>query len=423
MRKNYILDTSTIIYDPECFRVFNGNNVIIPIKVLEELDKVKTRTDFGGANSRRAIRNIDEYFKEANPSEGVDIGKDIYLSIDNSNKRDVRFDREENDDVILSCASRYKDSILVSKDIAMRLRAKSFGLKAQDYTNDKLILEANDIYKGYRNMTLEENYEGFDEVGLDDCSGTIFSELYPNECVQVNFNGNNRIYRKYPEGDLRPIVQTKKAVYNVKSRNKEQAYALELLLDKNVQLVTLVGKAGSGKTLLSIASALDCVLEDGKFDRIEIYRPIVSVGKDMGYLPGTLQEKLDPWFGAIKNALEFVIPNSVPLEEFLYMNQNKLRLEAISYIRGKSLNNTFIIVDECQNLSRQEVKTIITRAGFNSKVVLTGDIEQIDGMYLDASSNGLSYVAEKFKNSKLSGHVLLTKGERSALATEAAMIL
>jgi len=423
VRENYILDTSTIIYDPKCFKTFSGNNVIIPLKVLEELDGVKNKMDFGGANARRAIRVIDEYFKDCSPSVGVEINNGIHLMIDNSNKRGKKFDRVENDDVILSCAARHKNSVLVSRDIAMRLRARAFGLQAQDYVNDKIILEANDIFTGNRNIVLEEYYEGFDTLGLDDCKGTVFESLYPNECVQVEQNNNNRIYRKKADGSIRPILQKKRDAFGLKSRNKEQAYALELLLDPTVNLVSLIGKSGCGKTLLSIAAAIECVLEDGIYDKIEVYRPIVSVGNDLGYLPGTAQEKLDPWFGAIKNALEVILPKKVSLDEFLFMNKNRIMFEAISYIRGKSLNNTFIIVDEAQNLSKGELKAIITRTGYNAKICLTGDIEQIDGSYLDESSNGLSYVVEKFKSSKLSGHMLLTKGERSDLASEAAMIL
>lgn len=423
-RKNYVLDTSTIIYDPECFKVFKGNNVIIPIVVLEELDKVKTRTNFGGANTRRAIRIIDKYFRKCStPTDGVNIKNDITLFIDTSREKDARFDRKENDDRIISCAAKYKDGILVSKDIAMRLRAKSFGIKSEDYTNDKLILEANDIYIGHRNIVLEEHYEGFEEFGLDSCTGTVFEKMYPNECVQVEMNGKKRIYRKFAEGDLRPITQKKKEVYKIKSNNREQAYALELLLDKTIPLVSLIGKSGTGKTLLATAASLEMVLEEGLYDRVEFYRPIVSVGSDLGYLPGSLNEKLDPWYGAIKNALEFIIPKNVSLEEFMFMNKNKIRFEAISYIRGKSINNTIMFIDEAQNLSRQELKALITRVGMGSKVILTGDLDQSDSVYLDASSNGLSYVVEKFKHSNLSGHVLLTKGERSLLATEASTIL
>jgi len=424
VRKYYILDTSTIIYDPECFKVFRGNNVIIPIVVLEELDKIKTRTNFAGANSRKAIRIIDNYFKECpTPKKGVDIENNVVLFIDVSMENDERFTRNENDDRIISCAARYRDSILVSKDIAMRLRAKSFEINSQDYINDKIILEANDMYTGYRDIELTEYYEGFTDLGLDDCTGTVFESLFPNECVQVTSNGTKRIYRKNSDGELKPIIQKKKDIFKIKSKNKEQAYALDLLLDKNVPLVSLVGRSGSGKTLLSVAAALEMVLEDNAYDRIEIYRPIVSVGHELGHLPGALNEKLDPWYGAIKNALEFVMPKNVGLEEFMYLNKNKIRFEAISYIRGKSLNNTIILIDEAQNLTKQELKAIITRSGYNSKVILNGDIYQSDNIYMDALSNGLSYVVEKFKTSKLSGHVLLMKGERSSLATEASMIL
>jgi PhoH-like ATPase len=421
-RKTYILDTSTIVYDFECFEVFRGNDIIIPLKVLEELDRVKTKPTFAGSSARKAIKKLDYYFENVNPSEGVNIKNDISIKIDNNNEKDSKFDREEGDDYILSCVYRYDNSILVSKDVAMRLRAKSFGLNAQDYTNDKVIREANDVYTGNRDIELTEYYEGFDEFGLEDCTDTIFEDLFPNECVQVTMNGKNRIYRKKASGSLRPI-NLKKDVFGVQSRNREQAYALELLLDPEVPLVSLVGKAGSGKTLLTMAAAMESVLNDGVYKKIEVYRPNVSVGADLGYLPGSLSEKLDPWFGAIKNAIEFTLPKNTSLDEFMFMNKNKINFEAISYIRGKSLNNTFVLIDEAQNLNREELKTLITRIGYNSKCIITGDINQIDKMYLDAISNGLVYVVEKFKTSKLAGHMLLTKGERSDLATEAANIL
>ncbi len=423
--KNFILDTSVIIHDPNCFEVFKDNKVIIPITVLEELDKIKTRPDFGGANARTAIRKLNDYFKLANPSNGIKIPNNVDLFIDVGNTSDDRFKSDSNkDDKILACAAFYvsRGAVLVSKDIAMRLRAQSFNIIAQDYTNDK-IQNANDVYLGYRDINLDDcTFSDFSWNGLASCIGTPFEDLYPNECVQVTSNGKKSILRKNAEGKLCPISIPEK-IWGIGSKNREQAFAIDLLLDSTVQLVSLIGKAGCGKTLIGMAAALECVLTNNCYSKMEIYRPIVPVGNDLGYLPGSLEEKLSPWMAPIHNALEFLIPANSNIDSFIHATKNRINMEAISYIRGKSANKTYILLDETQNLSRSEIKTIITRVGFDSKIVLTGDIEQIDNSYLDATNNGLTYVAEAFKHSKLAGHVLLTKGERSGLATEASLIL
>ena len=420
MRKNFIFDTSTLINDPGSIERFKGNNVILPLTVLEELDKIKTRPDFGGANTRRVIRKIDNYFGGGNPTKGIDIPNDIKLYIDVANLKNEKFNTGAKDDSILACAAAYENATLVSKDIAMRLRAQSFGITTSDYNNDN-IQDANDIYKGYREMDLGTEYvEGLTDNGLDDCSGTMFEELLPNECVQLMQNGKNYIYRKTAAGRLNPI-RIPKDIWGISSKNREQAFAFDLLLDPSVHLVSLLGPAGTGKTICATAAALEQVIESKKYSNVQFYRPIVPMGRELGFIPGTLSEKLNPWMGAIKDAISFI--SGSDYEGFMYLHRNKISIEALSYIRGRSVNNTLMIIEEAQNSSKHEIKTIITRVGYNSKIVLLGDLSQIDENYLDATNNGLTYVTEAFKHSKLSGSVLLTKGERSELATEASRIL
>ena len=415
--KNYILDTSTIAHDGDCFKVFEDNNVIIPMAVLEELDGLKVKPGNVGTMSRMAVRNLWNYFSSADPKKGIDIGKNTILFIDPVRHFDDRFNCGNKDDIILACAASYENAILVSKDIALRLRALSFGIEAQDYTNDKLIC-LSDLYTGQRDIELTDNIDSFTDKGLASVIGTVFEELHPNEFVNVMSNGKTGIYRRLSDNSLARVDS--KPVFNLKSKNKEQTFALDLILDKNVPLVTLAGRSGTGKTLITIAACLELIMSN-VYSKLEIYRPIQSVGAELGFTPGTVLEKLQPWMGAIYDSMEFLL--GPKYEAQLGQYSDRIKLEAISYIRGKSANNTLLILDECQNITKNEIKTIITRVGHNSKIIILGDIEQIDQPFLDPTNNGLTYVIESFKDSKLAGHVLLTKGERSELATEASRIL
>jgi PhoH-like ATPase len=418
MRKFYILDTSTIIYDPKnCFTAFTGNNVIIPIAVLEELDHIKSRNDMGGANARAAIRTLDKFFTNSNPSNGVSIDNDIILSIDVRNNLDSKFNAGGKDDNILSCAASYSGATLISKDVAMRIRARSFGIEAEDYKENSEKAQISDLYEGHRTIELEENYN----LAVPFLAkGTVFEDLYPNECVQVIHNNITTIMRRHGDGFMKQIRLPDKT-FGLKSKNMEQAFALDLLLDPEVKLVTIAGLAGSGKTILTVAAALEQVLENKLYREVQFYKPIIGVDDGLGYLPGELQQKLLPMTASTRDAISYLAKGDC--DSFIYASKEKIKFEAITYLRGRSLNKVLIVVDEVQNISKNEVKTILTRVGFGSKIILLGDIEQIDNTYIDSCSNGLTRVFEAFKDSALSGHVMLKKGERSELATEAAKIL
>ena len=419
--KTYVFDTSTLINDPKCFTNFKDNTIIIPISVLEELDHIKSRSDNAGAHARAAIRYLDSITESGDIQNGINIGDDTIVKMDVTKRLEEKFSAGKEDDYILSCAFYHKNSILVSKDINMRLRARAFGIIAQDYKADKV--SVSELYMGHREVNLGDL--DFSEsvnpaCGFEIQPNSVFSKLHSNEFVKVTHNGNNSIMRKTSDGYMSPVRIPEK-VWGLKSKNMEQAYALDLLLDSNVPLVTLTGLAGTGKTIVTVSAALEQVIESRKYTNVQFYRPIISTGKDIGFLPGTLKEKIDPWMGAVKDAICFLTGKNY--EDFIDLFGKKVSMESISYIRGRSFNNSLIVIDEAQNASKSEIKTIITRVGFGSKIVLLGDIEQIDNVYLDSMDNGLTYVIEKFKDSYLSGHVTLVKGERSKLATEAASIL
>lgn len=436
MRKIYVLDTSILIYDPNSFKNFAGNDVFIPINVLDELDKIKTFTSDAGKNARICIRALDALCEKKDINKGIKIENDITLKIE------TKFSANEKifgagtyaDNRILACAYALKQknakkkipTILVSKDINLRIRARAFNIEAQDYLRDKI--DVSDIYTGYKNIVNDDIGEVLIQCGSVFCNDyEEIKDLHQNECVHVESKDGRGLAVGRRVGDQVKIIKNRK-VWGLSSRSKEQAYAIDLLCDKNVPLVTLTGRAGSGKTVIAVASALECVLERKEYAKIIVYRPVISVGKqDIGFLPGSIDEKLGPWMESINDAFEVLFSSSKgdkwKTMFDLYKEKEIINLEALAYIRGRSIPKTFILIEEGQNLSKEEMKTILTRVGTDTKVVITGDIEQIDNSYLDATNNGLSYVIEKFKDSELAGHVTFTKGERSLLATKASEIL
>lgn len=433
MKNTYVLDTSALIYDPVCYKQFIGHNVVIPIAVLNELDKLKKGSSEAAKNARVAIRLLDETSSKGDISTGILLEENVMLKID-ANYIDLSVypfdsfgDPTYGDTQILACLyanwQQNNDTILVSNDINLRVKAKARGIEAESKEGDRYSL--SDLYSGIQTVQDEE-------VGLDlQRQGNIDPRMYdlhlcPNECVMFkDAYGNGIAMGRQVAFDRIKIVK-KFCPWNISSRNMEQAFAIDLVMDRKVDLVTLIGRAGTGKSLVALAAALELVLNRREYDKFIIYRPVQPVGRDIGYLPGDMEEKLAPWFQAIMDNMEmlFTTKNGDWKRELeMYVKKDKIEMEAITYVRGRSIPNAIILVDECQNLSREEVKTILTRAGENTKIILTGDIEQIDNSDLDATNNGLTHVIEKFKHIELAGHVTFTRGERSRLASQAADIL
>jgi len=442
-KKTYIIDTSVCLTDSSCIYRYGKNDVIIPFKVLEEIDKHKKRQDSVGSNARSIIRKFDRLREVAELSKGVSLGEDM------GTLRVVRIDpsqvppdmnKADADHIIMTAAILEKEKdpesqfIMVSRDINMRVMCDSLGIECEDYVEEDFLEPETDVYSGFtkiltREDVIDEIYSAgfihFEELDLD-------YKIQENHSVMLSspFNDKKTVLCRYKNGKFHRIVNiNKKGIWGVKPRNKEQAFAFDLLLDKNIPLVSLVGRAGSGKTLMAIAAGIAQTIrdpfdrdQDQPYTRLVISRPIQPLGKDIGYLPGTMEEKMAPWLKPIQDNLQHILGNDkATLEE--YMSRGIIEVEAITFIRGRSISNAYIIIDEAQNLTIHEIKTILTRVGENTKIILTGDIDQIDNIYIDKSSNGLVYAVEKFKNEDIAGHITLLKGERSRLATLAADLL
>lgn len=436
MKKVHVLDTSVLIFDPMAWKQFANSDVIIPIAVLNELDKLKKQTGEVGRNARVCVRMLDEISDKLDITTGIVLDDDVLLKIDATyhDMNDPSFsgfgDPNYGDTQILACAysnwlqHSERDVTLVSNDINLRVKAKSRGMDAVAHNGDKYSL--SDLYSGAQTVVHEE--AGLDLVKNGHIDPRDYGLIFHlNECVLFTSEDGNGISmgRKVSRDKLKLI--RKVYPWNIASRNKEQTFAIDLLMDRNVDLVTFIGKAGTGKSLIVLAAALELVINRKEYDKFIIYRPIQAVGNDIGYLPGTMEEKLAPWFQAIMDNLEVLFGHKNggdwrrDLE--MFQKKGKIEMEAITYIRGRSIPNAIILIDEAQNLSKEEVKTILTRAGENTKIILTGDIEQIDNSSLDATNNGLTHVIEMFKNSEMAGHITFTQGERSRLASKAAEIL
>lgn len=428
--KIFVIDTNVFIHRPEAILSFKDNEVVVPLWVLEELDKLKTYSDERGRNARQAIRFLDEAGRHGDLSKGVRIENGSVLRVVASQPSDIPHDmlQEKTDNKIILTAYKLQREggrvFFVSKDINARVKATALGIKAVDYEKQKVNIDK--LYAGYTTMdTKSETYEELKEEGEISWA----EELPANHFLLLREkNREEPIIGQYraESRTLNYVSHKFPSVAGVRPLNDEQRMAFELLLDDSVNLVTLVGKAGTGKTLLAIAAGLKKVMEEKQYSRVLVSRPVIPLGKDIGYLPGAKNEKLSHWMQPLFDNLEFILsvyhrPNIRNMEQLLASNY--IELEAISYIRGRSLPAQFIIIDEAQNLSPHEIKTIVSRAGTGSKVVLTGDPYQIDSPYLDANSNGLSYLVEAFRGQPLFGHVIMTRSERSRLAELAAELL
>jgi PhoH-like ATPase len=430
MRKIFVLDTSVFAYDANALSSFTNSDVIAPITILDELDKLKKFPNAAGKNARVAIRVFDTISNTGDIHIGIKIDNDIIVKIDTSAYGSLGTDPTYGDNKILACAVKTKeefsdrDVILVSKDINLRTRARAFGLIAEDYEKDKI--ESTDLYEGFKTIKNQE-------VGLELFSSGIISledykleNIYPNECILFTDDNGKGICPGRKIGDEIKLIKDY-APWGLKLRNKEQLFATELIMDSSIDLVSIIGRSGGGKTLVTLACALDLVLNKKLYDNLIIYRPIQTMGAEIGFLPGSLEEKISPYYAPISDAFNYLFSDKQKdgwkNKLHQYIDNGTIQMEALSFIRGRSIPNSLIILDEGQNISKEEIKAILTRAGIGSKVILTGDIEQIDNHYLDATNNGLSYVVEKFKDKDLAGHITFTKGERSQLATLASEIL
>jgi PhoH-like ATPase len=430
MRKIFILDTSVLVHAAHSIFSFENSLVILPIVILEELDKVKKLSNETGKNARLAIRLLDDLSSQGEIHNGIEIEDGITIKIDTSEYGSIGNDLTYGDNKILACVAKIQESnpkskvIFVSRDINLRTRARALGVAAESYEQDRTA--PDDLFTGFR--IVENKKAGIalantGAISISDHKG--LEDLYPNECVL--FEDKKGICGRRTGDEIKLIREI--APWNLKLRNKEQLFASELMMDENIPLVSIIGNAGSGKTLISLACGLEMVLNKKIYDRLIIYRPISVIGNDIGYLPGSEQEKLAPYFVPISDAMSFLLSDKTRKKDgwkqqlFQYIDSGVIQQEALTYIRGRSISNSLMMVDEAQNIDAESMKAILTRAGVGTKIILNGDVSQVDQKGLDPTNNGLNYVIEKFRDSELAGHITLMKGERSDLATEAARIL
>ena len=441
-KKNYVIDTSVFLSDADCIYKFGNADIFICLKVLEEIDKHKKRQDSVGFNARKIIKTLDELRAKSSLTKGVRIekGKGILKVIDERGSLTKMLDHRVPDHIILSSALWVKEqydnrkTVMVSRDINMRVIADSVGLLSEDFTTLQVVDDADKIFSGLAHLVVDDElidrfYDGEDVIVSLEQAADQKVKLYPHQFVMMisSLNEKKTALGRFINHN-QPLLRTTKwngnLSWGIVPRNKEQSFAYDLLFDDSIPLVTLIGKAGSGKTLMAIAAGMEQAfgMGESKYKKIVISRPVQPLGKDIGFLPGTMHEKMLPWLMPIQDNIQFILGNDkVMLMD--YMEKGKIEIEALTYIRGRSISDAFIIIDEAQNLTSHEVKTIITRVGENTKIILTGDIEQIDNVYTNETSNGLAYAVERFKASLLSGHVTFTKGERSRIATLASKIL
>ncbi|MEH6936677.1 PhoH family protein [Bacillus sp. JJ664] len=442
MSKIYVLDTNVLLQDPLAIFSFDDNDVVVPAVVLEEVDSKKRYMDEVGRNARYVSKLIDSFRELGKLHESIPLenGGTFRIELNHRSFQQLQeiFVEKTNDNRILAVAKNLsleeeakedgKTVILVSKDTLVRVKADALNLLAEDYLSDRVV-EVDHIYTGYLeyyiNTELLNKFYEKTELPVSDVANHPF---YPNQFVVLKdaLGGSSSALGIVDQSGtkIKKFVFSNDHIWGIRPRNAQQSMALELLLRDDIPLVTLIGKAGTGKTLLALAAGLMQTEDLQNYKKLLVARPIVPVGKDLGYLPGEKDEKLRPWMQPIYDNLEYLFNTKKPGElDAILAGMGSIEVEALTYIRGRSIPEQFIIIDEAQNLTRHEVKTILTRVGDKSKIVLMGDPEQIDHPYLDEYNNGLTYVVEKFKDQKISGHVKLVKGERSSIAQLAADLL
>ncbi len=467
--KHFVLDTNVLLHNPNALFVFQEHEVVVPFTVVEELDKLKRQNDDIGRNARQCIRHLDRLRTRGRLIEGVPWGDNgdgepirrssgptgsVRIDIFAGGDRPAVLREDTPDNAIIAVAwalhERDERAVFVSKDLNARIKSDSLGIRTEDFENQKV--DADRLYTGYHELTISgdsidelyaERMLHMDRVAdalVDEKpdGSTVEREVLANEYLVLQDDEDEHhsgLARRLADTDhLIPVTGPRKPVFGIMARNVQQTMALDLLLDDEVKMITLLGAAGTGKTLLAVAAGMAKVFSEERYDKLLVARPIMPMGRDIGYLPGDKDEKLGAWMQPIFDNLSYLLstrgsplqtPESFTTEQRVrkLVADGKLVLEPLTYIRGRSIPHQFMIVDEAQNLTPHEVKTIVSRVGEGTKVILTGDVQQIDNPYLDSASNGLSYTVEKMKGNGLVGHVTLTKSERSSLASLAAQLL
>ena len=431
-KKAFVLDTNVILHDPRALFAFEEAKVVIPLPVIEELDTFKRNNDERGRNARLVARTLDKLRKKGRLSDGVPLAHGGILKVEilhSEGELPEPFHSDSKDNRILSVAQHMKKQgervVFISKDINLRIKAEAIGLETEDYEKEKV--DVSELYEGWREVRVpaKDIDTFYHDKKLE--QGVYF----PNEFVILKDEAGgsaSALTRFDPKlKALVPLTKTESAPWGIKPLNIEQRFALELLMSPDIQLVTLVGVPGSGKTLLALAAGLEQILGRKDYRRILVSRPVIPVGHDIGFLPGTKQEKLDTWMEAIYDNLEFLLDRphkeESDIDIRMLLDEGKIEAEAVAFLRGRTLPNQYILIDDAQNLTPHEMKTVISRVGLGSKIVLTGDPYQIDNYYLDSESNGLTHLVERFKGQALFGHVRFTKSERSVLASLASDLL
>ena len=439
MNKTFILDTNVLLLDPLAINKFGSNNkVFIPLTVIEELDRFKKDQNENGRNARYFSRLIDGFRGAGSLFKGVKLenGGTLQVSVTKEYKgpSNAGLKLDLNDNLILASALTLKDAgenvILITKDINLRLKSDAVNINAEDYETTDVTVD--ELYSGQRQVPFDlERVEEFERERFLKLEPNEIPSIYPNEYLVLVDRNNpfkkalGRFHAK--KGGIVPLIKPKEGVWGIHPKNIEQQFAMDALLNNEINLVSLVGKAGTGKTLLAIAAGLECAITKQNYSRVLVSRPIVPMGRDLGFLPGDISEKLGPWMQPIFDNIDFLFGNQRARNEMTtwdeLINQGLLHVEPLTYIRGRSLPQQYMIVDESQNLTPHEIKTIITRAGEGTKIVLTGDSEQIDNPYLDSLNNGLVYTIDKLKGEEIVAHVKLQVGERSPLSEIASKLL
>ena len=436
IKKIFVLDTNVLMHNPMALFAFDDNDVVIPFVVVEEIDRQKRRQDEIGRNARVVSRELDQLREKGSLSDGLLLPSGGQLRIELNHQELTKafptgMDAGKKDNRILAIAYHLqqmahtpKQVYLVTKDLNLRIKADVLGVPAQDFFSDRVNIDR--LYSGVGVLDMNtDDLNAFYADGEFKVNGRLHTCPHQFFIMRNLEMPSQSALGRYFRGKLLPLVHGKSVNFGIRPRNKEQRFALEILLNDDIKVATMIGRAGTGKTLLALAVGLEKVVEQKRYARLLVTRPVVPVGNDLGYLPGTREEKLRPWMQPIYDNMELLFGNHQQQFNIIdhLISTGLLEMEALTYIRGRSIPRQFIICDEAQNLSPHMIKTLITRVGEETKIVFTGDPEQIDHPYLDSSSNGLTYLVERLKNEELAGHVTLVKGERSEVAEMGARLL